>query len=103
MSGCHTEAEAEPAVVAAIRADLKFTAEQRRALLEVYTAFVGPIVRLADGRGAGAPRPEPREGPQETSSRAALVYALATSRVKSACAAAVLAIQSTLVVPAAFS
>ena len=43
------------------------------------------------------------ERAQETSSRAAPVYAFATSRVKSACAAAVLAIQSTLVVPAAFS
>ena len=42
-------------------------------------------------------------GAQETSSRAALVYAFATSRVKSAWAAAVLTIQSTLVVPAAFS
>jgi len=41
------EEEAEPAVVAAIRADPKLTAGQRRALLEVYQAFVGP------GRGAG--------------------------------------------------
>jgi hypothetical protein len=40
---------------------------------------------------------------QETSSRAPLVYAFATSRVKSACAAAALTIQSTFVVPAAFS
>ena len=57
----------------------------------------------ADGRDAGTPRPSYRGGGQETSSRAALVYALATSRVKSAWAAAALAIQSTLVVPAAFS
>lgn len=31
----------ESAVVAAIRADLHLTARQRRALLEVYSAFVG--------------------------------------------------------------
>src|SRR5439155_22419974 len=43
-----------------------------------------------------------RDG-QETSSRAAAVYALVTSRVKSACAAATVATQSTLVASAAFS
>src|SRR5215208_2463855 len=42
-----TEEQAEPAVVAAIRADPKLTAGQRRALPEVYNAFVGP------GRAAG--------------------------------------------------
>jgi transcriptional regulator with XRE-family HTH domain len=43
---------AEPAVVAAIRADPKLTARQRQALLEVYEAFVG----RRRGRGGRAPR-----------------------------------------------
>ena len=95
--------------MAAIRADPKLTARQRQALLEVYERVrrrAGALSRgaPADGRGAGAPRPPVRgRGAQETSSRAALVYAFASSRVKSACAAAALAIQSTFVAPAAFS
>jgi transcriptional regulator with XRE-family HTH domain len=42
-----SEASGEPSVVAAIRADTNLTAGQRRALLEVYNAFVDR------GRGAG--------------------------------------------------
>jgi transcriptional regulator with XRE-family HTH domain len=40
--GRHGEADtdAEPAVVAAIRADPKLTGRERQALLEIYTAFV---------------------------------------------------------------
>jgi transcriptional regulator with XRE-family HTH domain len=34
------DAEGEPAVVAAIRADPNLTAKQRQALIEVYSAFV---------------------------------------------------------------
>src|SRR4051794_9250626 len=35
------DADAEPAVVAAIRADPRLTGRQRQALLEVYRAFAG--------------------------------------------------------------
>src|SRR5215218_5187852 len=35
------EEDAEPAVVAAIRADARLTARERQALLEIYDAFVG--------------------------------------------------------------
>ena len=54
--------EEESAVVAAIEADKRLTARQRRALLEVYAAFTRSAShrragRAADGRGAGAPRP----------------------------------------------
>jgi transcriptional regulator with XRE-family HTH domain len=35
------EDEEEPAVVAAIRADRRLTAAQRRALVEIYSAFTG--------------------------------------------------------------
>jgi transcriptional regulator with XRE-family HTH domain len=38
--GAGADADEEPAVVAAIRADPKLTARQRQALLEVYRAFV---------------------------------------------------------------
>ena len=94
----------EPAVVAAIRADPKLTPRQRQALLGVYNAFVDRGAHRA--MTVAAPERRDRrlgERTQETSSRAAPVYAFAISRVKSACDAAVLAIQSTLVVPAAFS
>ena len=38
--GRHHDAADEPAVVAAIRADPRLTARERRALLEIYNAFV---------------------------------------------------------------
>lgn len=49
--------EEESAVVAAIHADKRLSARQRRALLEVYAAFTGGASprrggRAADGRGA---------------------------------------------------
>jgi transcriptional regulator with XRE-family HTH domain len=54
--------EEESAVVAAIHADKRLSARQRRALLEVYAAFTGGASprrggRAAVGRGARAPRP----------------------------------------------
>src|SRR5215216_6195670 len=42
--------DAEPAVVAAIRADPRLTLRQRRALLEVYDAFTGGRVGRRRGR-----------------------------------------------------
>ncbi len=55
--------EAEPAVVAAIRADPVLTAHQRSALLEVYRAFTSEREaarrRRGAGRDASAPRPTP--------------------------------------------
>ena len=95
----------EPAVVAAIRADPKLTAAAAPGAARGLQRVRRP--RRAAGRlTVAAPERRDRrlgERAQETSSRAAPVYAFAISRVKSACAAAVLAIQSTLVVPAAFS
>jgi hypothetical protein len=51
------DSENESAVVAAIHADKRLSARQRRALLEVYAAFTGAASprrggRAADGRGA---------------------------------------------------
>jgi transcriptional regulator with XRE-family HTH domain len=43
------EADEEPAVVAAIRADPRLTARQRQALLEVYAAFVDRDRRIGEG------------------------------------------------------
>jgi transcriptional regulator with XRE-family HTH domain len=48
------EEDEEPAVRAAIREDPRLNARQRRALLEVYDAFVGAAPRRA--AGAAAPR-----------------------------------------------
>src|SRR5688500_8304980 len=45
QGACHDDEGGESAVVTAIRADPKLTARQRRALLEVYSAFTGPQPR----------------------------------------------------------
>src|SRR5439155_11106149 len=81
-----------------------------RPIIERHRAGDLPLTPAARSRSGGrttaarrGAQPWSSRDGQETSSRAAAVYALVTSRVKSACAAATVATQSTLVASAAFS